>query len=242
MRAVGAAILAACTGFLGGCATTPEATASNDPFEPLNRAIYHLDERTDKLIVLPVAGFYLFYMPPPLRRGLHNVLVNCDLPVTFANDLLQGEFTRAGSTLGRFAMNSTIGLGGLVDVATPAGLPYKPADFGQTLGRYGVPEGPFLVLPVIGPDPLRDLVGGAVDLTFNPLLYLPPAEPFAARLATAAAVPVARPYQEHAREIVLRQELERNSVDPYATMRSVYRQLREEEINGYPDEDESPRK
>lgn len=233
MRAFAALLLAALAIALAGCATpSPEARAANDPFEPANRAIYRFDNRFDKYVILPAAGFYLYYMPKPLRNGLHNVLINFDLPVTFANDVLQGEFTDAGKTLGRLAMNSTLGLGGLVDVATPAGLDYKPADFGQTLGRYGVPEGPFLVLPLIGPDPPRDLVGDAADLALDPLLYLPPGEAFYARAATAVTLRTASPFEEHARNIVLRQELERGSMDPYVTMRSTYRQLRDEQISG----------
>lgn len=231
MRRARTLVLAAVALMLGGC-TTPshEALANNDPFERENRAVYRFDERFDKYVVLPVAGFYLYYMPRPMRRSFHNVFVNFDLPVTFANDVLQGEFSRAGSTFGRFLLNTSVGLGGIVDVATPAGLPYRPADFGQTLGRWGVPEGPFLVLPIIGPDPPRDLVGDAADLSLDPLLYLPPAEAFQWRILTAITLRTASPFEAHARNIVLRQELERGSVDPYATMRSVYRQLRKDEI------------
>jgi phospholipid-binding lipoprotein MlaA len=235
-----APIFAASALFLSGCATaSPEAIAANDPFETTNRAVYRFDEKFDKYVLLPVAGFYFFYMPPPMRHGLHNVLINLDLPVTFANDVMQGEMTRAGSALGRFAFNSTIGLGGLVDVATPAGLKYRPADFGQTLGKFGMPEGPFLVLPLIGPEPPRDLLGDAVDLAMDPLLYLPPGAPLYERFAVDVGLRWGSPFEEHSRNIVLRRELERQSVDPYATMRSTYRQLREEEINeGPPLQDE----
>jgi phospholipid-binding lipoprotein MlaA len=229
MRRAGAVILAA--SILGGCASTPEATAANDPFEPVNRATYRLDRLFDQYVVLTMAGVYMYYMPPPIRRGMHNVLINLDLPVTFTNDLLQGEFLDAGSSLGRFTLNSTIGLGGLVDVATPAGLPYEPADFGETLADYGVPEGPFLVLPLIGPDPPRDLAGDAVDLWIDPLFYLPSGAPLYERFAITAALRAGSPFEVHARNIVLRQELEKGSVDPYVTMRSVYRQLRQEEID-----------
>lgn len=239
MRGVGAVILAAFA--LSGCVSTSrEAVASNDPFEPMNRAVYRFDERFDQYVVLPIAGFYFYHMPVPLRRGLHNVVINLDLPVTFANNVLQGDFPEAGTTFGRFALNSTVGLGGLIDVATSAGLRYKPADFGQTLGRYGVPEGPFLVLPVVGPDPPRDLFGDAFDLWLDPLLYLPPVEPLYARISTVITVRTASPFEMHARNIALRRELERGSVDPYVTMRSVYRQLRREEIGGgLPDPDAS---
>lgn len=227
-----AAILLACAFLLSGCvSTSPEAIAANDPFEPANRVVYRFDERFDRYVVLPVAWFYMYRTPTPLRRGLHNVLINLNMPVTFANDVLQGEFAQAGTSLGRFVLNSTFGLGGLIDLGTQAGLRYRPADFGQTLGRYGVPEGPFLVLPIIGPDPPRDLFGDAVDLSMNPLTYLPPDAPLAERISVAAGVRMASPFEMHARNIFLRRQLERSSVDPYVTMRSVYRQLREEEIS-----------
>jgi phospholipid-binding lipoprotein MlaA len=157
--------------------------------------------------------------------------------ISICHDLLQGEFPEAGKSLVRLTLNSTFGLGGVVDVAKQAGLPYRPADFGQTLGVYGVSEGPFLVLPLIGPDPPRDLVGDVVDLGADPLLYLPPGEALYGRVLSAASLRTLSPFEEHARNIVLRQELEKGSVDPYVTMRSIYRQLRAEEINGgLPDE------
>jgi phospholipid-binding lipoprotein MlaA len=224
-----------CAILLSGCvSTTPESIAANDPFEPVNRVVYHFDQRFDKYVILPIAWVYTFKMPTPIRRGLHNVLINLDVPVTFANDVLQGEFSQAGISLGRFALNSTLGLGGFVDLGTPAGLRFRSADFGQTLGRYGVPEGPFLVLPIIGPDPPRDLFGDAVDLSIDPLTYLPPGAPLAERLSVAIGVRMSSPFETHTRNIVLRQELERGSVDPYATMRSIYRQLRERKISGGP--------
>lgn len=226
------AILLACAFLLSGCvSTSSESIAANDPFEPANRAIYRFDERFDKYVVLPIAWVYVYKTPKPLRRGLHNIVSNLDMPVTIANDVLQGEFSQAGISLGRFVLNSTFGLGGIVDLGTPAGLHYRPADFGQTLGRYGIPEGPFLVLPIIGPDPPRDLLGDAVDLSIDPLTYLPPDAPLAERLSVAVGVRMMSPFEVHARNIVLRRELERGSVDPYITMRSVYRQLREEEIS-----------
>jgi phospholipid-binding lipoprotein MlaA len=240
MHGVSALIVAACSGLLGGCASaSPEAVAANDPFEPMNRAVYRFDETFDKYVVLPVAGFYVLDMPRPLHRALHNVLANLDLPVTFANDVLQGEASDAAVSLGRFTLNSTLGLGGLVDLGTPAGLPYNPADFGQTLGRYGIPEGPFLVVPIIGPDPPRDLLGDAVDLTIDPLLYLPPGAPLYERLLATIASRTLSPLEAHARNILVLRELQRGSFDPYVTMRSVYRQLRANKIGSpLPDEGE----
>ncbi|HEY5046724.1 MAG TPA: VacJ family lipoprotein [Rhizomicrobium sp.] len=218
---------------LAGCATSaPEAVNAHDPFEPTNRAAFAFNEKFDKYVVLPIAGFYLGDLPAPIRKGLHNVVANLDLPVTFANDVLQGEPAHAGETLKRFAMNSTLGLGGILDVATPAGLPAHRSDFGATLAGLGVGEGPFLVLPVIGPDPPRDLLGDAVDLALDPLSYLPAAWPLGERIGAAIGVQIADPFETHARNIFLRQELEKGSLDPYATMRSTYRQIRAREIAG----------
>ena len=107
---------------LAGCAgSSPGAISANDPLEPMNRAVFRFNETFDKYVVLPAAGLYLQDLPVPLRKGLHNTVANLDLPVTFTNDILQGEISHAGETLVRFVFNSTVGLGGIMDVATPAG-------------------------------------------------------------------------------------------------------------------------
>ncbi len=233
MRGIGALAAVALGLAVAGCATTSrEAVNANDPFEPINRVVFRYDETFDKYVILPAAGFYLQDVPTPIRKGFHNVVANLDLPVTFANDIFQGEIPHAGETLGRFVLNSTAGLGGVLDVATPAGLPAHTSDFGQTLARLGVPEGPFIVLPIIGPEPPRDLLGDAVDLAVDPLTFIPASWPLADRIGTAIGLHVANPFETHARNIFLRQELEKASLDPYATMRSTYRQLRAREIGG----------
>jgi phospholipid-binding lipoprotein MlaA len=233
MRRVGALAVAALGIVLVGCTTiSPEAANANDPFEPMNRAMFRFDETFDKYVVLPVAGFYIQKLPDPLRKGVHNAIANLDLPVTFANDIFQGELSRAGRTLGRFTVNSTAGLGGILDVATPLGFPGHRSDFGETLAGWGMQEGPFLVLPIIGPEPPRDLLGDAVDLALDPLTYLPAGWSLGDRIGIATGLHIANPFETHARDIFLRQELEKGSLDPYATMRSVYRQLRAREISG----------
>ncbi|MGD0145006.1 MAG: VacJ family lipoprotein [Rhizomicrobium sp.] len=239
-----AAIVAMCGLLLAGCAsTTAEEAAANDPFEPMNRVVFGFDEKVDRYVELPIVGFYVFWMPRPLRRGLDNFLENLDMPVVFTNDVLQGEVTCAGQAFGRFTVNSTIGLGGFFDVATRTGLPYRHADFGQTLSVYGVGEGPFLVLPIVGADSPRDLAGEVFDLGIDPITYLPIAEPFYVRASITAGVNIATPLETNGRNVVLRQELQRSSLDPYVTMRSVYRQIRAAQIAGGipPDEGESGR-
>jgi phospholipid-binding lipoprotein MlaA len=224
-----------CGLLLAGCASTPESVAANDPLEPINRSIFAFNEKFDHYVELPIAGFYLLWMPKPLSQGLNNFLTNLDLPIIFANDLLQGHMTRAGETLGRFTMNTTIGLGGFFDAATKHGLPYHYADLGQTLWIYGVGDGPFLVLPIVGPDPPRDLAGDIVDLAIDPITYLPTGAPLYMRAGVTIGVHSASPFQTNARDVVLREELQKSSLDPYITMRSVYRQLRAQQISGgYP--------
>jgi phospholipid-binding lipoprotein MlaA len=221
-----------CALALAGCTTAPEAVKNNDPFEPMNRAFYNFDEKVDQFALLPIAGLYLNNVPKTIRTGIHNALSNAEEPVTIINDILQLKLIEAGRMTGRMALNTTIGIGGLADVAKKHDLPDKRADFGQTLDRYGVGEGPFLVLPVVGPEPPRDLVGDAADLFIDPITWLPQGWPLLDRVGLTAGVHIWDPYLTHARDMVLRRELEKGSVDPYATMRSTYRQIRADQING----------
>ncbi|MGH6890473.1 MAG: MlaA family lipoprotein [Rhizomicrobium sp.] len=226
-------LLAMCGFALCGCASaSKEARAANDPLEPMNRAVYGFDETFDQYVYLSVAGLYLDKIPKSVRLGIHNVFSNAEEPVTIANDVLQLRLDRAARMTARMALNSTVGLGGLVDVARTQGLADRKADFAQTLSRYGVGEGPFLVLPVIGPEPPRDLVSDTADLFFDPITWIPDGWPLLDRVGMTADVHIWDPYITHARDMLLRHELEKGSVDPYATMRSVYRQIRNAEING----------
>ncbi len=232
----GGTILVVLAGLLlAGCvASTPEAASANDPLEPFNRQVFLINEKFDKYVVLPVADVYLYYLPAPARDGLHNFVSNLDLPVTFINDALQAEFRRSAAMLGRLAMNTTLGLGGWFDIATRAGMPAHTSDFGQTLALWGVGEGPFLVLPILGPEPPRDLVGDAVDVAMDPLAWEPQALSFGDRIGLVIGLHVANPFETHARNIYLRQEFEKDSLDPYVTMRSAWRQARTREIMGAP--------
>jgi phospholipid-binding lipoprotein MlaA len=229
-----ACLLIAASGLsLAGCSSpTPEALAADDPFESVNRPVYQFDEKFDHTIVLPVAGLYVNGIPKPVRIGIHNILSNAEEPVTIANDLLQLRLEQAGRMTGRMALNSTIGLGGIFDVGAKHGMPELKADFGQTLSCYGVGSGPFLVLPIIGPEPPRDLVGDVADLFIDPLTWLPSGWPLLDRIGLTTGVHVWEPYITHARDMILRHELEKGSLDPYATMRSISRQIRAEQIDG----------
>jgi phospholipid-binding lipoprotein MlaA len=152
LRAAAGALLAL---LLAGCATTGPATPG-DPLERMNRGVYKFNDAIDRAVLKPVATGYRKGVPRVVRTGISNFLSNLAYPTVMVNNLLQGKFKDAATDLGRFALNCTLGLGGLLDPATHVGIPRNDEDFGQTLGRWGVPSGPYLVLPLIGPSTLRD--------------------------------------------------------------------------------------
>lgn len=195
----------------------------HDPLEPLNRTIYGLNELFDVLLIGPLAQTY-GELPQPLRTAVRNVLDNLSSPVTLVNDLLQGEFDRAGNTFARLFINSTIGIFGLFDLASELGYPAHKEDFGQTLAVWGIGEGPFLMLPLLGPSTVRDTVGLVVDRG-----ALDPFSQFAAREVAAARAIGETIDTRHRLDPVI-QDLRRSSLDPYATVRSAYLQRRAAEI------------
>ena len=223
---------------LAGCAgDRPSAGSQNDPYQSVNRAIFESNMTLDTNVAKPIAIFYNDTVPEPAREGVHNALVNLNLPVTFATDVLQGEARRSGETLERFTVNSTVGIGGLVDAARRFGIPEHESDFGETLALYGFDEGPYLVLPVLGPSNPRDLVGTVADAFLDPLTYVTFRSSTWFELGRSAATVL----DERARNVDTLDEIEHSSVDLYATMRSLYRQHREAEINhGKPNIDNLP--
>lgn len=215
-----------------GCSTSstqyPDAVEQNDPYEGFNRQVFAMNQTVDKNVALPVAVFYHHAVPTPARDGLHNFLSNLDAPSILANDVLQGEMGHAWETISRFTVNTTIGMGGLVDAATKFGMPNHSADFGETLAIYGVDEGPFLVLPLLGPSNPRDAFGDAVDVGFDPLTYIT----FRSSVYWMIGRGTVNVIDVRQRNIGTIAELERSSVDLYATERSLYRQHRNAEIHG----------
>ena len=201
----------------------------NDPLEPFNRAVFQVNLFLDRLILKPVAIMYRNVTPEFVRDGVDNFLANLRTPVVLANDLLQGQFERGQLTLGRFMLNTIIGVGGLVDVGGLVGMPERHSeDFGQTLAVYGVGSGPYLMLPLLGPSNPRDAAGRVVDLAFDPLFFLAPASVSIARFGVQTVS-----FREH--NIESFDELERSSLDLYAATRTLVRQLRANEIrNGAP--------
>lgn len=159
---------------LCGCAGGPQRNPA-DPLEPLNRATFRFNDVLDRNIAQPVARGYIRVVPRPLRIGVENVFSNLGDVVVMANDFLQLRLRDGMNDMMRIAVNTSFGLLGVLDVATPAGLVKRDQDFGLTLGHYGVPSGPYLVLPLFGPSSFRDGVGFGVDQYAAPVTYMDPA-------------------------------------------------------------------
>lgn len=216
---------------LSGCATPPKDPEArqafdeaNDPLEPTNRAIFDFNQAFDRNLLKPAAQGYRDAVPDGMRASIRNVLQTLRAPVTFGNELLQGEFSRAAETFMRMSVNLVLGFGGLFDVAGKYGMQRYEEDFGQTLAVWGFHEGPYLMLPVFGPSSVRDGIGLAADSFADPLGYF---IPFAASAGRSAVEGV----DKRAEVIEPLDEIERTSVDFYATLRSLYRQRRNDEIN-----------
>ena len=218
--------------------TTQQIAAedTNDPFEGTNRFFFDVNQVLDDVLLRPVAIAYRWVTPDFARDGVRNFMNNLNSPVIFANDLLQGEGDRAGDTLLRFGINSTIGIGGLFDIAKELGHPYHDEDFGQTLAVWGVDEGPYFYFPLMGPSTARDFTGFVVDRGFDPLTYVNWGDD------DLEYVPIARTVLNvidlRSRNIETLDDIERSSVDYYASIRSLYRQSRADAIrNGAPSPD-----
>src|SRR6516162_9835566 len=170
-----------------GCATSPsadEADSDNDPAEGVNRTIFKANIAADHAVMRPVAQAYTDHVPEVVQTGVHNVVQNLKEPAVAVNDLLQGNVSHAWQSVQRLAVNTTVGGVGLVDVAAKWGLPPHKADFGQTLAVWGVGEGPFVELPLLGPSNPRDALGTAVDMALNPLTFVGGAPATYASVAT----------------------------------------------------------
>jgi phospholipid-binding lipoprotein MlaA len=197
----------------------------NDPLEDVNRAIFDFNQTVDRNVLVPVAKAYRTVLSDPLRDSVRDFLVNLRAPLIFANDTLQGDFKRAGDTAARFVINSTIGMAGLVDVAGRWGIPYHEQDLGLTFGTWGIPEGPYLIIPVLGPSNIRDAAGQAAEGFGDPWNLLVTGNPW-----TLYWIPFVRGgvsgIDQRSRYIESLADIERTSLDYYATIRSLYRQRR----------------
>lgn len=204
----------------------------NDPLEPMNRIFFSFNEGLQDGLVRPLAYTYNDVFPATFRTGVRNFFGYLSSPVTLANDLLQGDITAAMKTVSRFIVN-TVGLVGIADLASGMGMEGRSEDFGQTLAVWGVGEGPYLVLPVLGPSNPRDAVGKyVVDPYFDPIgLWLHNTHRNGVRYGIAGV----DGFTQYAGLVRQLDEIKKTSVDYYAALRSLYRQKRQAEIsNGKP--------
>ncbi len=212
------------------CAATPsgsnedlaEATERNDPYEGVNRKSFAVNESLDRNALRPVATGYRDAVPGTIRSHLHNVLSNLGNPAQLTNDVLQGKPRKAGNTFMRTLINTTAGVGGVFDVASGLGYPDHDTDFGLTLALWGVPSGPFLFLPVLGPSDPRDAVGYGVATTLDPLTWLS----FGGSNAVGTTRFVASAVDGRSRVLSETDAIDKTALDPYATYRSLYQQHR----------------
>jgi len=228
---------------LSACATKPPASnpialaayeEANDPLEPFNRTMFKVDQGLDTVVVRPVVQTYRFVVPEPARRGIGNFMSNLRSPVVFINDLLQGEVSRAGTTLGRFVVNTGMGFFGFFDVGVKLGMEKHGEDFGQTLARWGVGNGPFIYVPFLGPTTARDGLGFGVDAAFiDPLAWYSRGDGAEGWVQWTTFGLSYITLKDGLMDPL--DELERSSLDYYAALRSSYRQIRANEIrNGAP--------
>jgi phospholipid-binding lipoprotein MlaA len=205
---------------VSGCVSLPanRPRDPHDPWESWNRGVYKVNDALDRAIAKPVARTYVRAVPSPVRTGVNNFFSNLRTTTVMINDALQGKFLAAANDLARFILNSTVGIGGLLDPATQAGLDRNDEDFGQTLGRWGLHPGPFLELPLLGPSDVRDASGRVVDLFTGPTHYIQN-KPVEYSLYAVALI-------DTRAELLSLDNTLKNVYDPYAFLRDAYLQHR----------------
>jgi phospholipid-binding lipoprotein MlaA len=203
-----------------GCASTGGRTDGevSDPFEKANRAIFRFNRQADRFVLRPVASGYHRITPDPLERSISKFLLNLSSPIVVVSDLLQGKFKQAGSDSGRFLINSTIGVLGFLDPASHMGLEYHEEDLGQTLGSWGLAQGPYLVVPFFGPFTIRDGFGRIMELPLELIYHVDDSD---ARLVLTAAY-----YLDKRARLLVGDEALATAFDPYLFLRDAYLQRR----------------
>lgn len=224
-------VLAASVLVLTGCASTQGPENPADPWEPMNRGTYAFNDAVDTVVFTPVAEVYAFIVPRPVRTCIRNMYLNIGEIWSMINSNLQQRHIDAINTTGRFLLNTTMGLAGCIDVASMQGQPRIENDFGITLGVWGVPQGPYLVLPFLGSSSVRDGVGTGVDFFGN-------------QFDTIGQIPNVRIRNSlWGLEVVVRREalltvtetVNRTALDPYSFIRDAYLQRRAAMVSGSPD-------
>jgi phospholipid-binding lipoprotein MlaA len=249
------ALCSACAARPEGVQTMAKASQTQDRLEPYNRSVMKLNSGLTKILIKPVVTIYRTLLPKPVRQGITNISTNAKAPLVFVHDILQGEGDRAAQTLGRFLMNSTVGIGGSFDLAAKAGVPPHDEDAGQTFARWGIPSGPYIMLPLLGPSTVRDSFGFAADIFADPLRYVLRSETLPIGIITSPAtvgvtiaernrgvgsnvgtgLMIASALSQLDQNIDRLDELQRGALDPYVALREAYRQYRQAEIdNGKP--------
>jgi phospholipid-binding lipoprotein MlaA len=210
---------------LVGCATVPPSERNpRDPWQRVNRGVYKFNDAVDTAVLAPVARTYVRVVPQLVRTGVTNFFNNLTSPDTIVNALLQGQLQPFARDTGRFVVNSTIGIGGLFDPATSMGLTLDARDFGQTFGKWGIPSGPFVVLPLLGPSDMRDAVGRVPDEFADPRHY------------------IRNPYWDYGllllddvkarADLLPLTDMAKKTFDPYAFERNAYLQHRDFMVTG----------
>ncbi len=215
------------------CASVNGPSPDHDPFESYNRAMFQFNDAVDRNVLKPVAAAYKDYVPSPVRSGISNFFSNLGDILVVLNDLLQGKFAQARDDSLRFFVNTVFGVFGIFDVATHMELPKHHEDFGQTLGTWGISDGPYLVLPFLGPSSLRDTAGLLVDAQVDPIYDISDTE---ARYATIGLKAV----DTRADLLGASKVLDQAAFDRYAFLRDAYLQRRKHLVyDGNPPQDEN---
>ena len=208
---------------LSACASQ----ANKDPLEGLNRGVYKFNDVADKAVAKPVAKAYKYITPTPIRIGISNFFANLSNFGSVFNNLLQFKFSNAASEAGRFVINTTAGLGGFINVAAMDNIPVYKEDFGQTLGHWGLGQGAYLVLPILGPSTVRDTTGFIVDtIAFDLTTY----QHNAGRIATSNTLRGMNLINTRTNLLEASDILDEAALDPYAFMRDAYLQRRENQL------------
>ena len=190
-----------------------------DPFQPINQIVFSINYTIDLLVIEPVAYVYRSAVPQVGQERVKNIFENLSNPITFINQILQGEFEQASQTLGRFLTNSTLGIGGLIDVASEFGINKTQTDFGMTLAHYGFDGGPYVVLPIVGSTSFRDLIGKGVDFFSDPI-----SRNFSNK--TNVYLGIGKIIYVRSDNYDLINNIKYKSLDPYTFMKTVYYQNR----------------
>lgn len=219
-RVAAAAVAALLAAPAAPAASAAEPPKNADPLEKVNRATHAFNDALDRMLLRPTAKAYRKVVPEPARNAVSNFVTNLEYPTTAVNSALQGKFRDAGTDTLRFLVNSTIGIGGLGDPATKFGLPANDEDFGQTLGAWGVPSGPYLVLPFLGPSTLRDFPARVPDRYTNARFYIGDG-------TTTEVGLLALDVLDQRTQLLAADNALQQAFDPYALVRDAYLQRRE---------------